>query len=59
MQNVFHLPARPGGELLEIGFGNGVRLSRMAALGWQAVGVDFDPQSVRNAQAGRPRRQVR
>lgn len=48
---VFHLSARPGGRLLDVGCGNGVMLKRMADLGWDVTGVDFDPNAVENARA--------
>lgn len=50
---VFHLSARPGGRLLEVGCGNGAMLKAMETFGWDAQGVDFDPIAVRVArQAG-------
>lgn len=48
---VFYLPARPGGRLLEIGSGSGRQLEIMNALGWQAEGVDRDPDARRNAMS--------
>jgi len=48
---VMHLPAIPGGRLLEIGFGRGETLKRLQDLGWNTVGVDFDPIAVANARA--------
>lgn len=43
-----YLRRRPesGDRLLEIGCGNGERLQRFAVCGWNAVGVDFDPDAV-------------
>jgi len=49
-QQVFDLPARPGGRLLEIGCGNGETLERMRALGWTCEGIDFDPEAVKAAR---------
>lgn len=50
--SVCHLPsAGPGARLLEVGCGGGAMLARMAALGWQAEGLDFDPAAVRAARS--------
>lgn len=46
-----HLPARPGGRLLEVGCGGGQTLRVLADLGWEAEGVDFDPAAVERARA--------
>jgi len=46
----FHLPARPGGRLLEVGCGSGDLLAGMRDLGWTARGVDFDPAAVEVAR---------
>jgi 2-polyprenyl-3-methyl-5-hydroxy-6-metoxy-1,4-benzoquinol methylase len=48
-QQVFELPARTGGRLLDIGCGSGAGMIRMADLGWQVEGVDFDEEAVRLA----------
>lgn len=48
---VMSLPAKPGGRLLEVGFGNGQTLRRMQSLGWSVQGVEFDPVAVNNARA--------
>ena len=48
---VLYLPANPQGRLLDVGCGNGQMLARMAALGWQAEGVDNDPAAVQVASA--------
>lgn len=48
---VFYLPANPGGKLLEIGSGGGQQLEIMNALGWQAEGVDRDPEARKNAMS--------
>ncbi|HEU4395510.1 MAG TPA: class I SAM-dependent methyltransferase [Planctomycetota bacterium] len=53
----FHLPARPGGRLLEVGCGSGDLLAGMRDLGWTVQGVDFDPGAV--AEAGRRGLEVR
>jgi 2-polyprenyl-3-methyl-5-hydroxy-6-metoxy-1,4-benzoquinol methylase len=37
--------SRPGAALLDVGCGNGEFLSKVQALGWNAVGVEFDPKA--------------
>ena len=46
-----HLPKLPksGGVLLDLGCGNGSYLSLAHSCGWQAVGLDPDPEVVANA----------
>lgn len=48
---VLYLPAKPGGQLLEVGCGAGAMLETMANRGWQAVGVDFDDRAVEIARS--------
>lgn len=48
---VMSLTAKPGGKLLEVGFGKGHTLQRMQALGWRVEGVEFDPVAVNSARA--------
>lgn len=48
---VFYLPAKNPGRLLDVGCGNGQTLARMADLGWQAEGLDTDPIAVQVAGA--------
>lgn len=43
---VFWLGSKPGGQLLEVGFGNGATLGRLRLLGWNVSGVEFDPVAV-------------
>ena len=38
------------GKLLDVGCGNGLRLARLRALGWDVVGQDIDPQAVSYAR---------
>jgi len=38
------------GKLLEVGCGNGHFLREATAAGWQAVGIDFDPNAIAAAQ---------
>lgn len=40
------LPRHPPGRLLDFGCGSGAFLQRMAALGWNVVGLDIAPQVV-------------
>lgn len=47
---VFYLPHKPGGRLLEIGCGNGTKLNQIQKLGWIAEGIDFDPEAVTAAK---------
>jgi SAM-dependent methyltransferase len=49
-REVRHLPAVPGGRLLDVGCGSGVFLAQAAALGWRAEGIDPDPEAVRSAR---------
>lgn len=39
----------PQGDLLDVGCGNGVFLKKMANLDWKGFGVEFDPNSVKQA----------
>jgi 2-polyprenyl-3-methyl-5-hydroxy-6-metoxy-1,4-benzoquinol methylase len=46
-----HLPrAFPGARLLDIGFGDGKFLESVRAIGWEVVGIDPDPEVVKNAR---------
>jgi 2-polyprenyl-3-methyl-5-hydroxy-6-metoxy-1,4-benzoquinol methylase len=49
--NVMYLPAVKGGNLLEVGCGNGWMLESFQKLGWNAFGVDFDPLAVNAARS--------
>ncbi len=49
--SVMWLPAQAGGRLLEVGCGRGDMLEVLAHLGWDAEGVDFDPQAAESARA--------
>lgn len=47
-----HLPCIPGeGRVLDVGFGDGTFLESARLAGWRGVGIDFDPEVVRNARA--------
>ena len=47
-----HLPRPPddGGRLLDVGCGNGAFLRLASEMGWNAEGLDFDPDAVRRAR---------
>lgn len=45
-----HLPALPGGRVLEVGCGAGDSLLALRALGWQVEGLELDPAAVRVAR---------
>ena len=47
----FYLPWVRDGRLLEIGCGSGAQLEGMARAGWDARGIDFDPQAAAAARA--------
>jgi 2-polyprenyl-3-methyl-5-hydroxy-6-metoxy-1,4-benzoquinol methylase len=49
--SVFHLHAKPGGRLLELGCGSGVALQSMQQKGWCVTGLDFDEGAVSNARS--------
>jgi SAM-dependent methyltransferase len=49
-REIRHLPATPGGRLLDVGSGSGAFLAQMAALGWRAEGIDPDPAAVAGAR---------
>jgi len=49
-REIRHLPARPGGRLLDIGCATGAAVARMSALGWDAEGLDPDPEAIAVAE---------
>lgn len=49
--SVMWLQAGARGRLLEVGAGSGWLVEHMNRQGWQAEGLDFDPQSVASARA--------
>ena len=49
-REIRHLPATPGGRLLDVGCGSGAFVAQMAALGWRAEGIDPDPAAVAGAR---------
>jgi len=54
-REIRHLPARPGGRLLDVGCGDGAAVAQMKRLGWDAEGLDPDPAAVEHANgAGLP-----
>jgi SAM-dependent methyltransferase len=48
-REIRHLPAKPGGRLLDVGCGSGAFLTQMAELGWRTQGIDPDPAAVAQA----------
>lgn len=48
-REIRHLPANPGGRLLDVGSGDGAFVAQMAALGWNAEGLEPDPAAAANA----------
>jgi 2-polyprenyl-3-methyl-5-hydroxy-6-metoxy-1,4-benzoquinol methylase len=48
-KSVCGLQPCPGGRLLDVGCGDGDVVARLSALGWQAEGVDVDPEAVKHA----------
>jgi len=48
--NDFYLADTTSGRLLEIGFGAGHRMARMAALGWTVMGQEVDPVALDHAR---------
>jgi 2-polyprenyl-3-methyl-5-hydroxy-6-metoxy-1,4-benzoquinol methylase len=48
--SVFHLNAKPGGILLEIGCGSGSGIQSMQRIGWSVTGLDFDEGAVSTAR---------
>lgn len=49
--SVMQLPARPGGRVLEIGCGAGWLTAFLGSLGWEAMGIDTDPETVQAARS--------
>jgi SAM-dependent methyltransferase len=51
-REIRHLPARPGGRLLDVGSGDGAFVRAALELGWAAQGLDPDQAAVASARAG-------
>lgn len=49
--NIFYLPAKKEGLLLDVGCGNGSTIQMMAKKGWKGVGIDFDDKAVEHARS--------
>lgn len=47
---VLWLPWKSGGQLLEVGCGNGERLALLQGLGWKVIGIDTDPAATEIAK---------
>jgi SAM-dependent methyltransferase len=50
-REIRHLPASPGGRLLDVGCGDGAFIAQMSALGWDAEGIEPDPAAAATARA--------
>jgi SAM-dependent methyltransferase len=50
-RSIRHLPARPGGALLDVGCGAGGFIAQMRRLGWRAEGLEPDPAAAAVARA--------
>jgi SAM-dependent methyltransferase len=50
-REVRHLPAQPGGRVLDVGAGDGTFVAQLCALGWDARGVEPDADAVAAARA--------
>lgn len=46
--------AKVDGPVLDLGCGHGRHAAPLRALGWQVIGVDYDPLSLQEARAGLP-----
>jgi len=51
LEAMFLKPPRGSGRLMDFGCGNGERMRRMIPLGWNAEGLDMDPEAVKTALA--------
>lgn len=50
LHSYFYLPWRKSGHLLEIGCGAGDQLLALKEVGWNVLGIDFDPAAVETAK---------
>jgi 2-polyprenyl-3-methyl-5-hydroxy-6-metoxy-1,4-benzoquinol methylase len=50
-KSVLGLQAFPGGHLLDVGCGRGDLVAQLSALGWQAEGLEVDPEAVNQARS--------
>jgi 2-polyprenyl-3-methyl-5-hydroxy-6-metoxy-1,4-benzoquinol methylase len=51
LRDLYWLPARETGRLLDIGCGNGRPMQRLIGAGWWAIGIDADAQAVAAARS--------
>lgn len=51
LSRVFWLPAKPGGRVLEVGFGNAQGMTHLRDAGWDVVGCEFDDVCIRQARS--------
>jgi SAM-dependent methyltransferase len=49
-REIRHVPAHPGGRLLDVGCGNGAFVAQMQSLGWRAEGLEPDGAAVAQAR---------
>ena len=50
LSRLFWLHAKPGGRVLEVGFGNAQSMTQLRAAGWNVVGCEFDDHCVGQAR---------
>lgn len=48
--NLFYIPAKSNGKLLDVGCGGGGAMEMMGNKGWKVTGIDFDQKAVANAK---------
>lgn len=48
--NIFYLPAKKDGRLLDVGCGSGSTIQILEQKGWNGVGIDFDRKAIENAK---------
>lgn len=48
--DIFYLPFKKDGVLLDVGCGSGTTMSTLSERGWKTIGIDFDNNAVQNAR---------